>query len=84
MVLELNGIDGLKSVEFEEGAMHKLERLDFFGNPDEVNSGLFSGLASLSSLREFMLDNDDYKENFVEDVRAQLAQNPGAPVLKRY
>ena len=84
MVLELNGIDGLKSVEFEDRAMLQLERLNFLNNRWEVNSGLFSGPAALPSLREFMLDNDHYKEDFVEDVRAQLAQNPGAPVLKRY
>jgi len=71
-------------VEFEDRAMLQLERLDFLANRWEVNSGLFSGLAALPSLREFMLDNDHYKEDFVEDVRAQLAQNPGAPVLKRY
>jgi hypothetical protein len=31
-----------------------------------------------------MLDNDDYKDDFVEDVRAQLAHNPSAPVLRRH
>jgi hypothetical protein len=36
-------------------------------------------------LKEFMLDNNDkYKEDFVEDVRAQLAKNPSEPILKRY
>jgi hypothetical protein len=43
-VLELNGIDGLKSVEFEDRAMLQLERLDFLGNRHEVNSvGCFLG-----------------------------------------
>jgi hypothetical protein len=84
-VLELNDIDGLKSVEFKQGAMLKLERLDFRGNNEEANNGLFSGLASLPVLKEFMLDNNDkYKEDFVEDVRAQLAKNPSEPILKRY
>ena len=83
-VLELNGIQGLRSVEFEEGAMDQLERLDFHGNRNEANAGtMFSGLASLPRLREFVLGNDNYKEDFVEDVRAQLAQNPSTPVLKR-
>ena len=82
-MLELNGIQGLRSVEFEEGAMDQLERLDFHGNRNEANAGMFSGLASLPRLREFVLGNDNYKEDFVEDVRAQLAQNPSTPVLKR-
>ncbi|KAG2580368.1 hypothetical protein PVAP13_6NG337200 [Panicum virgatum] len=83
-VLELNGIQGLRSVEFEEGAMDQLERLDFHGNRNEANAGtMFSGLASLPRLREFVLGNDNYKEGFVEDVRAQLAQNTSTPVLKR-
>nr|CAB3483673.1 unnamed protein product [Digitaria exilis] len=82
-VLGLNDIDGLRSVEFEEGAMLQLERVDFSGRHGQVNAGMFSGLAALPSLREFMLDSDKYKEDFVKDVQAQLAQNPNAPVLKR-
>lgn len=83
-VLEMWTTDGLRSVEFKEEAMLKLERLHFCGNREEANAGLFYGLASLRSLKEFLLaGNDKYKEEFVQDVRAQLAQNPTAPVLKR-
>ncbi|CAO2184482.1 unnamed protein product [Urochloa humidicola] len=37
-VLELNSIDGLKSVVFEEGAMLKLELLDFCGSDEKSNT----------------------------------------------
>lgn len=75
VVLELS--DGLRSVEFEEGTMPRLECLHFCGNPDEANSGLFSGLEFLHSLKEFRLDNRTYKQEFMEDVQAQLSQLAG-------
>ncbi|RLN04111.1 disease resistance protein RPM1-like [Panicum miliaceum] len=53
MVLELNDIVGLKSVEFEDRAMLQLERLDFRGSFEEANTGLFSGLPLLPSLKVF-------------------------------
>uniref|UniRef100_A0A0A8Z4F6 Uncharacterized protein n=1 Tax=Arundo donax TaxID=35708 RepID=A0A0A8Z4F6_ARUDO len=51
---------------------------------EETNAGLFSGLASLRSLRAFHLDNRTYEEDFVEDVQNQLRENKNGPVLKRY
>jgi hypothetical protein len=78
----------VKSVQFKDGAAPKLEMLDFghCGYRDDkgiVNPGLFSGLASLPSLRKFQLSNSSFEGSaaFVEDVRAQLAQNPNRPVL---
>jgi hypothetical protein len=75
----------IKSVQFKDGAAPKLEMLKFGSNcyGRIVNAGLFSGLASLPSLRKFELSNIRVKgsEAFVEDVRAQLAQNPNRPVL---
>jgi hypothetical protein len=80
----------IKSVQFKDGAAPMLEMLRFdhvsFGS-GIVNPGLFSGLASLPSLRKFELGNSSFKgsEAFVEDVRDQLAQNANRPVLiKRY
>uniref|UniRef100_K3YLE8 Uncharacterized protein n=1 Tax=Setaria italica TaxID=4555 RepID=K3YLE8_SETIT len=83
IVLELNDIDGLKSVEFEEGAMLRLERLDFRGKLEETNTGMFSGLPLLRSLKEFMLDSKTYEHAFMEDLQGQLGANPNGPALKR-
>jgi hypothetical protein len=82
-VLELKSIDGLKSVEFEEGAMLKLELLDFCGS-EESNTRLFSGLQFIPSLKVFNLDSKSYKDDFIEHLQAQLAENPNGPVLRRY
>lgn len=83
-VLELALLDNLKSVKFEEGAMPKLKQLFFAGWQEKTNIVSFSGLEYLRSFKEFLLDSGDYKEDFVEDVRAQLAKNRNGPVLKRY
>ncbi|CAL5013825.1 unnamed protein product [Urochloa decumbens] len=78
-VLQLNGIDGLVSVEFKEGAMPMLEVLLFReGN----TSTLLSGLSSLSSLRELLLEGT-YWTSVLDHLRAELARNPNKPVLKR-
>lgn len=85
-VLELNRIDGLKSVKFEEGAMPKLELLGYCGIIfQESNTELFSGLPVIPSLKVFRLDSEiGYEDNFVEYLQAQLAKNPNGPVLRRY
>ncbi|OEL24985.1 Disease resistance protein RPP13 [Dichanthelium oligosanthes] len=83
-VLELALLENLKSVEFGAGAMPKLEQLFFVGRQEKTDIMLFWGLASLQSFKEFLLYNGDYKEDFMEDIRAQLAMNPNGPVLKRY
>ncbi|CAL5004985.1 unnamed protein product [Urochloa decumbens] len=78
-VLQLNGIDGLVSVEFKEGTMPMLEVLLFReGN----TSTLLSGLSSLSSLRELLLEGT-YRTLVLDHLRAELARNPNKPVLKR-
>ncbi|XBJ21802.1 hypothetical protein VPH35_000291 [Triticum aestivum] len=84
VVLELDLIKNLKLVKFEEGATPKLELLKFRTWDSELSVGLFSGLPSLWSLKEFMLDNDDYNEDSVEGLRHQLAANQNGPVLKRF
>ncbi|TVU23117.1 hypothetical protein EJB05_32856, partial [Eragrostis curvula] len=85
ITLELVPLENLKSVTFEQGTSPKLELLQFRGSSDEINDGLFSGLASLPSLKEFMLQNNDkYKDEFLKDVKAQLAENPRAPIEARH
>ncbi|KAM0886954.1 hypothetical protein ACQ4PT_029357 [Festuca glaucescens] len=84
MVLELGVQDNLQSVKFKAGANPKLELLVFSCRPEDANIGLFSGLPSLTSLKEFMLDSDNYKIEFMENLRNQLARNSNGPVLKRY
>ena len=77
----------VKSVQFKEGAAPKLEMLCFVDFGDgTINAGLFSGLASLPSLKKFELSNSSFegKEAFVEDVRGQLAQNPNRPALIKW
>jgi hypothetical protein len=75
----------IKSVEFKAGAAPKLEVLKFTYRYAAIrnNAGLFFGLASLPNLKRFELGtgSSEGKEPFVEDVRAQLAQNQNRPVL---
>jgi hypothetical protein len=78
MVLELFYVDGISSFEFEERATPKLELL--LVRKAHEASLLFYGLSSLPSLKEVLVD--DYGEDFVEDMRAQLAMNPNKPILK--
>ena len=83
-VLSLINIDGLKSVEFKEGAMLMLQMLWFQDRCEEADAGLFSGLSFLPNLKEFMLHKQTYKDSFMEDVRGQLNKNQNGPVLKRW
>uniref|UniRef100_J3MUV3 Uncharacterized protein n=1 Tax=Oryza brachyantha TaxID=4533 RepID=J3MUV3_ORYBR len=91
-VLDLYFVPGsrsglLESVQFGGGATPKLEQLRFTYKPDLCDIGLLSGLEELQSLEEFMLDNNEiYTDEFVEDVRKQLANHPNTnkPLLKRY
>ncbi|KAK8451602.1 hypothetical protein SEVIR_6G236100v4 [Setaria viridis] len=85
VVLQLACIShDLRSVEFGEEATPKLELLSFIGYYPFAykNAGMFSGLASLPSLKEFMLDNA-YAVEFLTDVQDQLDGNPNGPVMKR-
>ncbi|XP_040383126.1 disease resistance protein Pik-2-like [Oryza brachyantha] len=75
----------IKSVQFGGGAAPKLEVLLYLAHFCDI--GLLSGLEELPSLKEFMLDNNEiYTDEFVEDVRKQLANHPNTnkPLLKRY
>jgi hypothetical protein len=54
-VVELNSIDGLKSLDFG-GAIVKLELLDFCGSSEESSTGLFSRLSFILSLKVFNLE----------------------------
>lgn len=82
-VLELKSIDGLKSVEFQEDAMLKLQLLDFCGS-EESNTVSFSGLPFIPCLKAFNLDSKSYKDEFIEHLQAQLSENPNGPILRRY
>ncbi|XP_047083372.1 disease resistance protein Pik-2-like [Lolium rigidum] len=86
VVLELDRLGNLQSVKFEEGATPKLELLQFRDWTSEASTGLFIGLPSLPSLKEFMLMefHNGYKDEFVEELWAELAKNLNRAVLKRY
>jgi len=78
-VLELLGGSGISSLEFQEGAAPKLELL--CPRYDDVS---FSGLSSLRSLKEVMINERSfYSPKWLEVVRGQLTRNPNKPVLKR-
>ncbi|TVU42903.1 hypothetical protein EJB05_09327, partial [Eragrostis curvula] len=84
-VLQLILVSGLKSVKFEEGAMPKLELLQFCSWPSRTGANFFSGLDSLPGLKRFLLDDDTtYSKEFIEGLRKQLSDNPKKPTLKRY
>ncbi|CAL5097378.1 unnamed protein product [Urochloa decumbens] len=83
IVLQLSRLAGLESVEFEEGATLKLEFLSFVAHSScDASAGMFSGLASLPSLKEFMLDCSMHGEDFLKHVQDLLARNPKGPILK--
>ncbi|RLM87009.1 hypothetical protein C2845_PM04G05510 [Panicum miliaceum] len=75
-VLDLGYLNGISSVEFQEGAAPRLELL--YSN-DEVS---FSGLSSLRSLKEVTIGCHLYRPEWLEDVGGQLTRNPNKPVLK--
>jgi hypothetical protein len=83
--LEIDGWgNGIKSVQFEEGAAPKLELLLYRGRIT------FSGLSSLPDLKEvvFIRWFPRYRAQtksvaeWEEDLRAQLDNHPKKPVLK--
>uniref|UniRef100_A0A453QEF4 Uncharacterized protein n=1 Tax=Aegilops tauschii subsp. strangulata TaxID=200361 RepID=A0A453QEF4_AEGTS len=97
MVLELSSPGKFESVCFDKGAAPKLELLQYYDQPkaevvvseEDDNQfeqapsvWLFSGLASLGSLKEVLLKGDNYKGDFVRNLRSQLESNPRRPVLK--
>ncbi|VAH86170.1 unnamed protein product [Triticum turgidum subsp. durum] len=81
-VLQLEWVR-ITSVRFEEGASPKLELLQYTCWNSNLRVGIFSGLAYLTSLKEFMLRRDNLsKTEFVEHLRCQLTENQNGPVLK--
>lgn len=86
-MLQLCGIgDDLESVQFGGGATPKLELLLFSHFSGSRGVAFLSGLKELKSLREFMLSDRQYRDDFVKDVEEQLANhpNPNKPLLKRF
>ncbi|VAH69985.1 unnamed protein product [Triticum turgidum subsp. durum] len=84
-VLKLYCIRNLKSVGFEEGAAPKLELLRHYNGWMSPSVGLFSGLQHLPSLKEFMLEESNWRNTeFVEQLQGQLAENDNKPVLKSW
>ena len=77
VVLELDYVDKkVRLVEFEDGAMPKLELLLL-----KEESHWVRGLSSLPSLKQVQLQG--HEEPFVDAMRAQLSMHPNKPVLKR-
>jgi Leucine-rich repeat (LRR) protein len=74
----------LKSVEFEEGATPMLESVYFHGSYSGTDTGLFSGLVNLLSLKEFTVAIENYTNLLADEVQYQLARNTNRPVLKTY
>lgn len=76
----------LESVQFGGGATPKLELLQFSRFAGSYGVGFLSGLEELENLREFMLGDFLYDDDFVKDVEEQLANhpNPNKPLLKRF
>jgi len=72
----------LQSVEFKEGAMPKLELLEFCARTQEARVGLLTGLPHLTSLKEFTLSGSGYGGDIVEDLRTQVETNPNRPIFK--
>ncbi|WVZ91923.1 hypothetical protein U9M48_038034 [Paspalum notatum var. saurae] len=83
VMMEFDRPLGVRSVAFEEGAMPKLELLDFCAWYRETRVGLVTGLPCLTSLKKFTLTGSTYDDNFVEDLRTQVANNPNRPVFSR-
>jgi Leucine-rich repeat (LRR) protein len=78
MVLQLEGVH-FESVEFKEGATPKLELLLIGYN--SISS--ISGLSSLPSLKEVVLDDVSRDLRVRDMVQEQLSRNPNNPVFKR-
>ncbi|CAL4891978.1 unnamed protein product [Urochloa decumbens] len=81
-VMEFDRPFKLQSVEFHEVALPKLELLNFCAWNEDTRVGLVSGLPYLTSLKEFTLSGCTYDDDFVEDLRAQIARNPNRPIFK--
>ncbi|XP_047096024.1 disease resistance protein PIK6-NP-like [Lolium rigidum] len=78
VVLELEWLSVF--LKFEQGASPKLEllKIGWAG----INSRTLSGLPSLASLKEVLLEGH-YNDNELAYLRAELEENPSRPVIKR-
>jgi hypothetical protein len=79
VVLELASGSSVDSVKFEERATPKLELLSVF--LEVVDGSSLSGLPTMSGLKELVLVAGQLDE--FEYVRAELAQHPNRPVVRR-
>ncbi|CAN6246693.1 unnamed protein product [Urochloa humidicola] len=82
VLLQLDGLPDLRSVEFEQGATSKLELLHVDGCAN-IDIGVSTGLSFLQSLKEVSLkDGHGYDDKFMQELRMHLARNPNRPILK--
>jgi Ran GTPase-activating protein (RanGAP) involved in mRNA processing and transport len=80
LLIDMEHINKVLFLKFEQGATPKLELLKF--RRADINSRTLSGLPSLASLKEVLLEGpyDDYELAY---LRGELAENPSLPVIKR-
>ncbi|WVZ77372.1 hypothetical protein U9M48_025247, partial [Paspalum notatum var. saurae] len=82
VLLQLDGLPDLRSVEFKKGATSRLELLQVEGCTN-IDKGGCSGLSTLQSLKEVSLKaGHGYDDKFTQELRMQLASNPNGPILK--
>ncbi|CAO2179864.1 unnamed protein product [Urochloa humidicola] len=82
-LLEVDRIKYLQQVNFAQGATPKLELLQYRDHGHrEGNDSLFSGIASLTNLKEFLLCGV-CNEAIVKDVEQQLKQNTSRAIINR-
>ena len=74
-MLELSHTATMRLVEFEQGAMPKLQQLLFLSWQNEETS--FLGLDSLGSIKEVGIT----EHLITEELRAQVALNRNKPIL---
>jgi hypothetical protein len=80
LLIDWEAENKFRFLKFEQGATPKLELLKFVWA--EINSRTLSGLPSLASLKEVLLEGR-YTDNELAYLRAELAENPSRPVIKR-
>ncbi|KAJ1278488.1 hypothetical protein BS78_04G083500 [Paspalum vaginatum] len=82
VLLQLDGLPDLRSVEFEKDAASRLELLQV-ERCTNMDKGGCAGLSSLQSLKEVSLKaGHGYDDKFTQELRMQLASNPNRPILK--
>ncbi|KAM0832137.1 hypothetical protein ACQ4PT_065083 [Festuca glaucescens] len=79
LLIDYEDENKLLFLKFERGAAPKLELLNF--RWADINSRTLSGLPSLASLKEVLLEGP-YTNNELAYLRAELAENQSRPVIK--